>query len=101
MKFGLTDHEFESLMTLLVEPLKKLGTQVFIFGSRATGSHQKYSDIDLLYKVLKNRTLPKSEIYKLISNIEESSFPYKIDLVDENDLADSYRSNIEFQMIEI
>lgn len=100
MKYGLTDSEFNFFMKTFVEPMKKLGVQVFIFGSRASGNQQKFSDIDLLYKN-NNSLISKSEIYKLLSEMEDSSFPYKIDLVDDNDLAHSYRTNIERQLIEL
>ena len=99
MRFGLTEIEYSFLDNRLISPLKKLGARVFIFGSRARDTHQKFSDIDLLY--VESYPIKNSQIYELISFIEESSFPYKIDLVNERELASSYRENVERDKIEI
>ena len=48
--FGLTKVQFELLDKLAIQPLKKAGCKVWIFGSRAINKHQKFSDIDLLYE---------------------------------------------------
>lgn len=100
MKFGLTETEFLFLNEKLIIPLKQHGGQVFIFGSRATGKFKKFSDIDLLYKESAS-PIPNSLIYKLLSFMEESSFPYKIDLVNDKELAKSYRENVERDKIEV
>lgn len=99
MKYGLTETEYQFLVENLVEPLEELGAKVFIFGSRATGKHKKFSDIDILYK--ESSKIQNSKIYQLISFFEESTFPYKIDLVNDCDLAESYREGVERNKIEL
>ena len=79
MKFGLSESEYIFLFEKLINPVKKLGAKVFIFGSRARGTEQKFSDIDLCYQDLNN--IPSAKLYELLMDIEESNFPYKIDLV--------------------
>ena len=96
---GLTEGEFQFLNEKLIQPLKKHGAQVFLFGSRANGKFQKFSDIDLLYVESDQQSLPGYFIYSLLAEIEESNFPYKIDLVNEQELATSYRANVELQKI--
>ncbi|WP_374078240.1 nucleotidyltransferase family protein [Bdellovibrio bacteriovorus] len=100
MKYGLSDSEYSFLVEHLITPLKERGAQVFLFGSRATGKYKKFSDIDILYK---NPTvaIPNSEIYRLLIHLEESTFPYKIDLVCDNELAASYRDSVEISKIEL
>jgi len=100
MKFGLTEEEFSFLTQNLIEPLKHHGAEVFLFGSRANGKFQKFSDIDLLYKEGKN-SLSDSFIYERLSFIEESSFPYKIDLVNDKSLAKSYRDSVEKDKVKL
>ena len=92
MKFGLTDQEWKILSELAIEPLKNLGVKVWIFGSRARGDFKKFSDIDLLYSDLDDDQ--KSKIYSIKSSLEESSLSYKVDLVDESELAESYRNQV-------
>lgn len=54
--------------------------QLFIFGSRATGKAQKYSDYDV--GIRGKKALP-SKIKVLIEEaLEESDLPYKVDIID-------------------
>ena len=92
MTYGLSDSEFQFLQEKLIQPLKQYGAEVFLFGSRANGKFKRFSDIDLLFDDSIQK-IPNFEIYRLLSEIEESSFPYKIDLVANKDLAQSYRAS--------
>ncbi|MNL33600.1 Nucleotidyltransferase domain protein [compost metagenome] len=99
MKFGLSNSEYEFLMSHLVAPLKEQGAHVFLFGSRATGKHRPFSDIDLLFTP--SPQLTNAEVFRLLSTMEESSFPYKVDLVNEHELAHSYRDSVDKDKIEL
>ena len=92
MKFGLTDQQFQILDDLLIKPLKSHGVTVWIFGSRARGDHKTFSDIDIIYEIKESNSLPLGFISDLRETIEESRLPYKVDLVDFKDMADSYKS---------
>ncbi len=101
MAYGLTASELEFLNHNLIKPLKMLDTKVYIFGSRATGKFKKFSDIDLLYVPSKHQSVSLSTLSKIIMSLEESDFPYKIDLVNADEIAASYKDNIEKDMIEL
>lgn len=75
-KFGLTDRD----MATLVSILKKYSeiTEVYIFGSRAKGTWQTGSDIDL---AIANDTVSFKTLLALKTDFEESTLPYKVDLV--------------------
>lgn len=90
--FGLTQEQFDLLNTLAVEPLKKANCKVWIFGSRAIDNFKKFSDIDLLYEPTEDLGL--SFIFKIKSDLEDSNFPIKADIVNINDLAESYKEDI-------
>jgi predicted nucleotidyltransferase len=94
MKFGLTENELNLLNAILIQPLKKNGAKVWIFGSRARGDQDKFSDIDLLFKVKEGNELPKGLLFDLKTQIEDARIPYKVDLVNDKDLAPSYRSSV-------
>lgn len=100
MKFGLSPSEFDFLQAHLIQPLKDCGARVFIFGSRATGKYQQFSDIDILF-VDSASVIQDSFLNELKNKIEESSFPYKLDLVNNSQLASSYRAQVESQKIEL
>lgn len=93
MNFGIEKQYFEILNSLVIQPLKDHGAQVWIFGSRATGGYKKYSDVDLLFEISKE--LPQGLIFEITSAIEDSRFPYKVDLVERSKLALSYKDQVE------
>jgi predicted nucleotidyltransferase len=101
MKYGLTKSEFTFLLNALVLPLKALHARVFLFGSRATGKYQKFSDIDLLFVENPENKIQPSELYLILSKIEESAFPFKVDLVNYSELASSYKTTVDQQKIEL
>ena len=48
--YGLSQEDWQFIKDELIDPLKQKGAKVWLFGSRATGKHSKFSDIDLLYE---------------------------------------------------
>lgn len=99
MKFGLSKEEYEILNTLCVLPLKGLNAEVWIFGSRARHEHNPTSDIDILYKV--TPPLRSALLGKISSALEESRLPYKVDLVNIRNLADSYKDAVLEERIKL
>ncbi len=53
---------------------------VYVFGSRATGRAQKYSDVDIA--LMGEAPIPPKVISTLAEAFEESSIPYFVDIVD-------------------
>lgn len=101
MKFGLSDSELEFLQKNLIHPLKAQKARVFIFGSRATQSNHKFSDIDVLFIEDELQPIDPAVISNLLIFFEDSYFPYKIDLVNDKNLVPSYRQNVEASMVEV
>ncbi len=90
--FGLTQEQIDFLKKNLVNPLSNIGTKVYVFGSRARGSHNTYSDLDLLIEGSSKKTaLLLAEAREFF---EQSNFPYKIDFVLENELIEAYRKKV-------
>lgn len=96
MSYGLSEEQFKLLQKMVLEPLKRHGCEVYIFGSRTTDKHHSHSDVDILYRT--TAPLPPGFLAKMKEEIEESRFPFAVDLVDETDLAESYRESIFSQM---
>jgi predicted nucleotidyltransferase len=95
MKYGLKDSQIQFLKDVffhqLLKPYPK--TKIWIFGSRARGSHKLISDIDLLIE--SPAKIPPQKLSLLRAELEESAFPFKIDLVLNEELAESYRDQVE------
>lgn len=92
MTFGLTQDELDYIEHNASKPLLLLGPKVWVFGSRARLSHHKFSDLGLLIE-------PKSEaiaveVGKIREKLESENFPFKVDFVFDQDLAESYRPSV-------
>lgn len=94
MNFGLTPEQFQILDQLVIQPLKKQGCQVYIFGSRTTSKFHSHSDVDVLFSVPPTSKLASGLLSQIHEDIEESRFPFKVDLVNEKELAASYRHSV-------
>ncbi|MCO5113831.1 MAG: nucleotidyltransferase domain-containing protein [Bdellovibrionaceae bacterium] len=100
MKFGLKESDLLFLQENLIQPLKGQGFKVYVFGSRATGKNHPFSDIDILLEgnVSSDKDIIIIQIKELF---EESNFPYKIDLVKSENLAQSYRPSVMKDRVEV
>jgi predicted nucleotidyltransferase len=101
MNFGLSQDQFKLLNDLVIQPLKNNKTKVYVFGSRARGDFHTFSDIDLLYIEDAKQPLNPAIISKIKEDIENSKLTIKVDIVSNNELAASYRSHVEKDLIEI
>lgn len=88
---GLSDTEQAFLGREVFTPLHRAGRRCWIFGSRARGDHQPFSDVDLL---IDGPEASRALLGSLEERLVESNFPYKVDLVHLPDLAESYRERV-------
>ena len=88
MKFGLTQSQFEFIESEVVEPLQKSGAKVYVFGSRARGDYKPFSDLDLMVESTQRTAL----IGTLQEKLQESRFPFKVDLVHFSEFAEAYKN---------
>ena len=75
-KFGLTTRDMRAIRSVF-EKYPQI-VEVHIFGSRAKGNFKLGSDIDL---AVMNVGVTDKCIREMLSDFEESSLPYKVDLV--------------------
>lgn len=98
MKFGLTEQQYQYIQEIVVVPLKNEGATTWIFGSRARGDHDEFSDLDFMVE-------SKEDISSLVSKIQETlengNFPYKVEIVQSKDFAESYRESFEMDKVEL
>ncbi|WP_428541346.1 nucleotidyltransferase family protein [Rhodopila sp.] len=92
----LTPHDLAILQPILAA-LLPAGTAVFVFGSRATGTARRYSDLDL---ALSGTTqLNPEAIARLQDALSDSDLTIKVDLVDLTTLDPAFRRIVEAEMI--
>lgn len=85
------------LKAIIHKYLKSDDYKTFIFGSRATGQLSRaslrvrsFSDFDL--GILGREKIPGHLLEKIREDLENSSIPYKIDVVDFNKVSPEFRS---------
>ncbi len=98
MNFGLSEEEWKFLQENLISPLKSQEIQLWLFGSRSIGSFNKFSDIDIMVDAKKDLS---KEISKINEFLEESNFPYKVDIVQLSQFAKEYLPEFEKQNIKL
>ncbi|SMD42045.1 Predicted nucleotidyltransferase [Aquiflexum balticum DSM 16537] len=75
-KFGLKDRDLNTIFEIF-DRYSEIQL-VYIFGSRAKGTQKPGSDIDL---AIMNTGVSDTTIMKIKSELEDSSLPYFVDLV--------------------
>ena len=73
------------------------GTHAWVFGSRATGSARRYSDLDLALEG--DRPLSFAAMGDVAEALSESDLPYKVDVVDLRSVDPAFRVLIEPELI--
>lgn len=68
-------------------------TAVYVFGSRSKDTQKEYADLDLAIK--SEYKIPQLILDKLHSEFENSLLPYKVDIVDLNDIDSDFYSCIK------
>lgn len=66
--------------------------RIVLFGSRATGKNRPGSDIDI--SIDEGKAIDFSRIAQARDELEESSIPYKIDLVDYATMTPEFREEV-------
>jgi len=67
--------------------------RVWVFGSRATWTTKRGSDLDLAIDI--GRSLTPQENTKLAEAFDESDLPYKVDIVDMQTVSETFKRIIE------
>jgi predicted nucleotidyltransferase len=85
-------------LTLIVR--KHVDTQMWqpvVFGSRARGTAQKFSDVDLGF--VGSRPLPQEMKTALWEALDDSDIPYVVDIVDLGSASAEFRKLAEKEMV--
>jgi predicted nucleotidyltransferase len=88
MKFGLNENQYFWIKENIVGPINDKGGKVFCYGSRARGDYRPLSDLDLM---VESQNDEKIELDLFQELLENSDLPFKVDLVDFREFAESYK----------
>ncbi len=73
--------------------------QVYIYGSRTQNNAQNYSDVDIALKSKKSISVEK--ILRIKTLFQESTFPYKVDIIDLNSIEEYFYNIIKSDLVKI
>jgi hypothetical protein len=77
---AVREQAIEELRRMVLNALGEHDAAVWLFGSCARGEARQHSDIDIA--ILPRDTLPPGFFGELGADLEESTIPYDVDLVD-------------------
>jgi uncharacterized protein len=77
---SVREQAIEELRRMVLDALGEHDAAVWLFGSCARGEARQHSDIDIA--ILPRGNLPSGLLAELAADIEESTIPYDVDLVD-------------------
>ncbi len=87
----LTPEQLALVLQILTTHLPQ-HAKAFIFGSRATGTAKKFSDIDIAIDATTPLSLPL--LASLNHEFEESDLPFKVDIVDWQSISNDFQHRI-------
>lgn len=64
--------------------------RIFLFGSRAGGFARRFSDFDI--GIAGKTRVPARQFNQIQSDLEDSDFPYKVEIVDFKDIQESFKN---------
>jgi len=85
----------EKIITIISALFPK--TKIYLYGSRARGTHQEWSDIDLALDA--GKKLNRHDIREVMDMLEASNIPYKVSIVDFNDADKEFKDEISKDMM--
>lgn len=84
------DRYLERVRDLVLRAASDLDCTIFLYGSRARGSHRRSSDIDIGFSGLTDREFTRLRD-RLVAELEESVVPHHVDLVNMDTASDRFR----------
>ena len=96
--FGLEERHLNFIKETLKKYITNSDAKFYIFGSRARGKFREYSDVDIAIDCPDLTSTTKS---RLELEFENSTFPYEVDIVDLNNITETFKNIIKSDLVEL
>ena len=93
----LKPHELDVVRNILNRFVPE--AEIIVFGSRIHGTAKPWSDLDLAIKA--DSALDWKLLAEIKETFQESELPFRVDVLDWNDITESFRKAIEINGYEI
>ncbi len=87
-----SDYYVKLLKKLILDFLKDDNVKIIFFGSRARGDDTAFSDVDI--GIIPCKGFENKKLTLLREHIENSTIPYKIDIVDFSVVSDDFEDEV-------
>ncbi|MBN1798438.1 MAG: nucleotidyltransferase domain-containing protein [Spirochaetales bacterium] len=87
----LTSAILEKVKYLVLDYLKDENVTIILFGSRARGDFNKFSDIDI--GIIPYSKIDNRKIILLRDSLENMNIPYTVDIVDLSKVSNTFKQN--------
>lgn len=87
---AVSSNEFDIIINILKTYIKK--GKVYAFGSRYKHNNRKFSDLDIALDI--GEKLSIEFISDLKDAFEESDLPYRVDIIDYNNISEKFKNII-------
>ena len=94
--FGLEESQIDFIKNILQKYVKNSDAKFYIFGSRAKGCFKEYSDVDI---AIDSNDFDDDIKLKIEAEFENSTFPCEVDIVDLNNIKESFRNLIQDDLV--
>jgi predicted nucleotidyltransferase len=93
MALQLEEKDLKIAKKLLKMELEGTNSKVYVFGSRAEGTAQKFSDLDLAID-FNGQKMPEGIKFELENFFEASNISMRVDIVDLNAISENFKKII-------
>ncbi len=87
------DPYLDRIRDIVLDALSGYPVTVYLFGSRASGSARRASDVDIAVEA--QEPLPPRVLARLRDRLEESTVPYRVEILDFASAGDDLRKRIK------
>lgn len=81
----------------IIRPYLRSTDRMFLFGSRTTTAHHRYSDIDI--GIENTDHLPADLLFRITDALEASDLPVRVDVVDFSHVSETFKRIAKQSMI--
>jgi len=99
MPIDIETNYLEHVKDIITSIINDQNLKIYVFGSRATGKARKYSDLDIALDL--KIEIDSKKMSKIATELENTTIPYKIDVVDLNAITENFKKCIENDLVEI
>ena len=93
MKSIVTKNKYiEKVRQLILDSLRNEPIKVILYGSRARGDNSVGSDVDI--GLLSKGSIDRLLLSNLREMLEDSTIPYKVEIIDLSQVSDSFKNEI-------